>query len=117
MGSGGVTGVQVDGLYGTGNTIAGRSSHGGSAAKGLKEGLDSAHGQVGHPSVRSALSSFVTTDITDGANKLGTQLTSAGHNVSNVSATARNSDNTGAQNLSPVIGENSGINGRINRQL
>jgi len=113
----GVVGVEVESLHSTGGTIAGRAGHGHAAAKGLKEGLDAAHGSVGHPVVRAALSAFVTTDITDNANKLGTQLTSGGHNVSNVAATARDSDEDGARGLTPGITETTAIDERINRQV
>ena len=117
MGDSGVVGVEVEALHGTGGTIAGRAGHGHAAAKGLKEGLDAAHGQVGHPVVRAALSSFVTTDITDNANRLGDQLTDGGHNVSNVAATARDSDDEGARGLQPDVTGTSTISDRINRQL
>lgn len=113
----GAIGVEVDALHGTGRTISGRSSGGESAAKGLKEGLDSAGGTIGHFAVKSAMTAFVTNDVVDPANKLPVQLTDGGTNVSNVASTARDSDNEGAAALSAPIADASGYASRINRQL
>jgi hypothetical protein len=118
MGSGsGAIGVEVSGLHGTGTTISGRSSAADAAAKGLKEGLDSAGGSIGHFAVKSAVTAFVANDIVEPANKLPVQLTDGGHNVSNVASTARNSDNEGAAALRAPISDASTFNARINRQV
>ena len=53
MGSGDVTGVEVGQLHQVGTTVSGRSASGHAAAKGLKDGLDSASGALGHPIVGS----------------------------------------------------------------
>ena len=63
-------GVEVSGLHGTGRTISGRSAGGEAAAKGLKEGLHSAGGSIGHFVVSSAVTSFVSDQVLDPANKL-----------------------------------------------
>jgi hypothetical protein len=113
----GAIGVEVDALHGTGNTISARSTGAGSAAKGLMEGLDSAGGGIGHYAVKSAMTAFVTNDVMDPANKLPVQLTDGGHNVSNVAATARDSDNAGAAALTAPISGTSEVGTRINRQI
>jgi hypothetical protein len=118
-GSSDVTGVEVDGLHGTGRTIAGRSTGGQSAANGIKQGLDSASGLVGHSRIKSALTSFVTNHVIDDSNLVGHQLSAGGDNVSNVASTARSSDEEHAHALSPDVNLNSDtssdLNGRINR--
>lgn len=113
----GAIGVEVSGLHGTGSTISGRSTGADAAAKGLKEGLDSAGGSIGHFAVKSAVTAFVANDIVDAANKLPAQLVDGGHNVSNVASTARDSDNEGAAALSAPIAEATGFSSRINRQV
>jgi hypothetical protein len=113
----GAIGVEVDALYGTGRTISGRSAGAESAAKGLKEGLDSAGGGVGHFAVKSAMTAFVADQVVDPANKLPVQLTDGGANVSNVAATARDRDNEGAAALSTPIASASDYASRINRQV
>jgi hypothetical protein len=110
-------GVEVSGLHGTGRTISGRSAGGEAAAKGLKEGLHSAGGSIGHFVVSSAVTSFVSDQVLDPANKLPVQLTDGGINVSNVASTARDSDNEGAAALSSPISESSSFSARINRQV
>lgn len=102
-GSSDVVGLEVDALHGTGTRISGRAAGGGSAARGLLTGLDSAHPRMGHPLVRSALSTFVTTEVMDLAHHLATNVSAAGHHVSNVAATGRDSDNDGARGLSPDL--------------
>lgn len=99
-----VVGLDVDGVHHTGGTISGRAAGGGTAARRLVAGLDSAHGGLGHPSVRQALQTYLTTDVTDHAHHLAANITAAGHDVSNVAATARNSDDEGAHDLAPVLG-------------
>lgn len=117
--SGDVTGVEVEGLHGTGRTVAGRSTGGQSAANGIKHGLDSASGSVGHGRVKSALTTFVTNHVIDDSNLVGHQLTAAGDNVSNVASTARSTDEEGAHVLSTEVNlssdQSSDLNGRINR--
>ena len=113
----GAIGVEVSALHGTGTTISGRSTAADAAAKGLKEGLDSAGGSIGHFAVKAAVAAFVANDIVEAANKLPVQLEDGGHNVSNVAATARDSDNEGAAALSAPISEASGFSARINRQV
>lgn len=119
MGSGDVTGVQVDGLHGAGRTVAGRSTGGQSAANGLKHDLDSASGSVGHARVKSALTAFVTNNVIDDSNVVGHQLTAGGDNVSNVASTARSSDEESARSISAEVnatsGEADGLRNRINR--
>ncbi len=113
----GAIGVEVDALHGTGRAISARSSGGGAAARGLMEGLDSAGGTVGHFAVKSAMGAFVTDNVMDPATKLPVQLTDGGHNVSNVAATSRESDNAGAAALNAPISGTSEIGSRINRQI
>lgn len=113
----GAIGLEVDALHGTGTTISARSTSGGAAAKGLMQGLDSAGGTVGHHAVKSALTAFVTNDVMDPATKLPVQLTDGGHNVSNVAATARDSDNAGAAALAAPVSGTSEIGARINKQI
>jgi hypothetical protein len=117
MGSSGVTGVEVGALNGVGSTVAGRSASGSSAAKGLKEGLDSASGSMGHPIVSAAITGFVNNHVLDASGKLGTLLTSAGHNISNVAATARASDEQGAADLKAGISGTTSVSARINGQI
>lgn len=62
-----VVGVEVEQLHQRGSTIDSRSTNGGSTARRLLTGLDSAYSQVGHPVVRSALRVFLQTDIVDRA--------------------------------------------------
>ncbi|MDX6278873.1 MAG: hypothetical protein QOJ72_3001 [Nocardioidaceae bacterium] len=113
----GAIGVEVTGLHGTGRTISGRSAGGEAAAKGLKEGLHTAGGSIGHFVVRSAVTSFVSDEVVEPANKLPVQLADGGVNVSNVASTARESDNDGAAALSSPIADSSGFSARINRQV
>ena len=115
--SGDVTGVEVGQLYRVGTTMSGRSDSGNAAAKGLKEGLDSASGLLGHPKVGQALTGYVTDHVLDDSAKLGNLLTNGGHNVSNVASTARGSDEAGASNLSTPIAGASEVGNRINRQI
>jgi hypothetical protein len=110
-------GMDADGLHGTGKNISGRSTGGASAARGLKNGLDSATGKVGHVSVRNALATFVTERVLDQANRLPVQLESGGHNVADVAATARDADNEKAADLARPISHSSGIGDRINKAL
>ena len=116
-GSSDVTGVEVGQLHNVGTKVSGRSDSGHSAAKGLKEGLDSASGSLGHPIVGTALTSFVTDHVLDDSGKLGNLLTDGGHNVSNVASTARNSDEQGGANLTAPVAESSEVGDRINRQV
>ncbi|KQV74930.1 hypothetical protein ASC61_07925 [Aeromicrobium sp. Root344] len=116
-GSSDVTGVEVGQLHKVGTTVSGRSTSGHAAAKGLKEGLDSASGGLGHPIVGTALTSFVNDHVLDDSGKLGNLLTDGGHNVSNVASTARNSDEAGAANLATPISTTSEVGDRINRQV
>ena len=113
----GALGIEVDALHGTGSTISARSTGGSAAAKGLMQGLDSAGGSVGHHAVKSAMTAFVTNDVMDPATKLPVQLDDGGHNVSNVAATARDSDNAGAAALAAPISGTSDVGTRINRQI
>lgn len=99
-----VIGLDVDGLHRTGATIAGRAAAGGAVARRLVTGLDSAHGGLGHPSVRQALQTYVTNDVNEHARHLEATITAAGHDVSNVAATGRNSDQEGAHGLAPLLG-------------
>ncbi|KQY56052.1 hypothetical protein ASD11_16410 [Aeromicrobium sp. Root495] len=116
-GSSNVTGVDVDGLHGTGRKIAGRSEGARAAARGLSTGLDSASGTVGHGRIKSALSSFVTDHLVDDSNQLGVHLDTGGNNVSNVASTARSNDEEGARALQADIGLDTEIGDRINRQV
>ncbi|RYJ05245.1 MAG: hypothetical protein EON52_12580 [Actinomycetales bacterium] len=116
-GSSNVTGVDVDGLHGTGRTIAGRSEGARAAARGLSNGLDSASGSVGHGRIKSALSSFVTDHLVDDSNLLGVQLDNGGNAVSNVASTARSSDEEGARALQTDVGSDTEIGDRINRRV
>lgn len=100
--SGSVAGVDVPVVYDTGKTISGRSQSGGASATGLKTGLSTAGANLGHPRLKAAATGFVTNHVMDNANKLPGLLTSAGHNVSNVGATARDSDNEGARVVEPL---------------
>lgn len=113
---GDVVGVEVEGLYATGKTIAGRSGHGESQAAGLQHGLVGASGTVGHPIVRSALSGFVDDHVMGKAAEIGVMLTSGGHNVSNVAATASDSDQEAATALTTPISTTDTLGQRINRQ-
>lgn len=115
--SGDVAGVEVGQLHKVGTTVSGRSDTGQSAAKGLKEGLDSASSGLGHPIVGTALTSFVNDHVLDDSGKLGNLLTDGGHNVANVASTARNSDEEGGANLAAPIAESSEVGDRINRQV
>jgi len=119
MGSGDVTGIEVDGLKGAGRTVAGRSSGGQSAADGLKYGLDSASESVGHGRVKSALSNFVTDNVLSDSALVGHQLTAGGNNISNVASIARSSDQENAHSLAAEVnstsGEADGLRSRINR--
>ena len=119
MGTGDVTGVEVDGLHGTGRKISGRSTGGQAAANGLKQGLDSASGSVGHGRIKSALTTYVTNHVIDDSNLVGHQLTAGGDNVSNVASTARSGDEEGAHSLANEVNLNSDtstdLNNRINR--
>ena len=117
MGSGGVTGVNVGQLYKVGTTVSGRSESGHAAAKGLKEGLDSAKGSLGHPIVGAALSGYVTDHVLDPSGKLGNLLTAGGENVSNVASTARGSDEQAAADLQTPVSGTSEVGNRINRQI
>ena len=81
------------------------------------EGLDSAGGGIGHYAVKNAMTAFVTNDVMDPATKLPVQLQDGGHNVSNVAATARDSDNAGAAALTSPISGASEVGTRINRQI
>lgn len=114
MGSGHVTGVEVDNLHRTGGTIKGRAEGGRVAATGLKTGLDSASGAVGHGLVKGALTDFVTNHMLDDSNLLGHQLENGGSNIEFVAATAQSEDTEGGRNMQTTIGENSGISDRIN---
>jgi hypothetical protein len=117
MGSGDVTGVEVGQLYKVGSTVSNRADSGNAAAKGLKEGLDSAQGSLGHPIVGAALSGYVTDHVLDPSGKLGNLLTDGGHNVSNVASTARSSDEQAAANLQTPLSSTSEVGDRINRQI
>jgi hypothetical protein len=117
MGSGDVTGVEVGRLYEVGTTVSGRAESGNAAAKGLKEGLDSAKGSLGHPIVGAALSGYVTDHVLDPSGKLGNLLTDGGHNVSNVASTARSSDEQAAANLQAPVSGTTDVGSRINRQI
>lgn len=121
MGSGDVTGVEVEGLHATGRTVAGRSTGGQSAANGLKHGLDSASGTVGHGRIKSALTAYVTNHVVDDSNLVGHQLTAGGNNVSNVASTARSSDEEGAHTVGVEVNLTSdtstGLSSRINRAV
>ena len=116
MGSGDVTGVEVDNLHRTGGTIKGRSEGGRVAANALKTGLDSASGAVGHGRVKGALSTFVTNHVIDDSNLLGHQLDNAGANVEYVAATAQSEDQEAGRELQATIGENTSISDRINHR-
>jgi hypothetical protein len=116
-GSSDVTGVEVGQLHKVGTKVSGRSTGGHAAAKGLKEGLDSASSGLGHPIVGTALTSFVTDHVLDDSGKLGNLLTDGGHNVSNVASTARGSDERGGANLTAPVAESSEVGDRINRQV
>lgn len=109
--------MSASGLHQTGRTISGRSESGGSAASLLKQGLDSGSGTVGHHSIKSAMSRFVTNRILDSSIKLPVQLDSGGVNVSNVAGVARDDDNERATRLSGPIGGSTGISGYINWQV
>ncbi|HWU23154.1 MAG TPA: hypothetical protein VN088_16570 [Nocardioides sp.] len=98
-----VVGFDVEALHHTGATVTARAAAGGTAARRLVTGLDSAHGGLGHPSVRQALQSFLTTDVTHHAHHLAADITAAGHDVSNVAATGRNSDDEAARDLAPHL--------------
>lgn len=117
MSSGAVTGVEVGQLYKAGTNVSGRAESGHAAAKGLKEGLDAAKGSLGHPIVGAALTGFVTDHVLDASGKLGNLLTAAGHNVSNVASTARNSDEDAAADLRTPITGASTVGNRINQQI
>ncbi len=116
-GSSNVTGVEVGSLYKVGTTVSGRSTSGHAAAKGLKEGLDSASGAMAHPVLSAALTNYVTQHVLDPSTKLGSLLTDGGNNISNTAATARNSDDNAAASLQTPVGGTSEIGGRINRQI
>lgn len=109
--------MEVTGLYGTGRTVSGRSTHGGAAARRLLSGLDSAGGGIGHPAVKGALASYVADHLLDHATKLPGQLEAGGHNVSSVAVTAQDGDNAGAAALRAPIGTSSGLGDRINREI
>ena len=113
----GAIGVEVDGLYGTGKTISARAAGGGAAAKGLKDGLESAGGGVGHSSVKGALSRFVRDHVDGHVVNLPRQVDEGGHRTSGVAATARDSDNAGAAALTAPIAGASEMANRINRQI
>ncbi len=104
--------ADVDGLFGQGRKIAGRSGAGGSSAKGLRDGIDSAAGTVGHPLVRSGMASFLS-GVTDAANSFGCQIQGGGDNVSSVASTIREQDNEGAHGLQPSVTECTEIEARI----
>ncbi len=107
--------MHVDGLHGVGRTTSSRSSGAQSSSKGLKEGLDGA--TMGHPTVVGALSTFVTGDIVDHANKLPVQVDNAGVNVSNVASTSRDYDNEAGAGLKQPVARSAGDFAHINRQL
>jgi len=109
--------MEVTGLYGTGRSVSGRSTHGGAAARRLLSGLDAAAGGIGHAIVKGALASYVADHLLDHATKLPSQLEAGGHNVSGVAATARDGDNAGAAALRAPIGASSGLGDRINREI
>lgn len=119
MGTGDVTGIEVDGLHGTGRKVAGRSSGGQAAANGLKQGLDAASGSVGHGRIKSALTTYVTNHVIDDSNLVGHHLTAGGDNISNVASTGRSSDEENAHSLAAEVNLNSDassdLNNRINR--
>jgi len=117
MGSSDVTGVEVGQLYKVGTTVSGRAESGRAAAKGLKEGLDSAKGVMGHPIVGAALGGYVTDHVLDPSGKLGNLLTDGGRNVSNVASTARGSDEQAAADLKAPVSGTSDVGNRINRQI
>lgn len=116
-GSSDVTGVEVGQLHQVGKTVSGRSATGRAAAKGLKEGLDSATGLLGHPIVSAALTGFVSDHVLDPSNKFANLLEDGGNNVANVASTARSSDESAAANLQTPVSGTSSINDRINRQI
>lgn len=109
--------MEVTGLYNTGKKISGRSANGGSAAKGMREGLDTAGGKVGHSRVRNALAAFVTDNVLDQANQLPVHLENGGNSVSRVPATARDEDTSKAAGLKAPIAGAESYSGRINRQV
>ncbi|MFI5429963.1 hypothetical protein [Aeromicrobium sp. UC242_57] len=116
-GSGDVTGVEVGQLHQVGKTVSGRSASGRAAAKGLKEGLDSATGLLGHPIVGAALTGFVSDHVLDPSNKFDNLLEDGGNNVANVASTARASDENAGSNLQTPVAGASDISSRINRQV
>lgn len=98
-----LVGLEVEALHRRGGTTTGRAASGGSAASRLVSGLDTAQGQIGHPSVRRALSAYLTSEITDHAHHLASTVTAAGHHVANVASTGRASDEAAARGLAPDL--------------
>jgi len=117
MGSGDVTGVEVDQLHTVGRTIGGRAGGGRAAARNLGTGLDSASGGIGHAVVKGAISKYVSDHLVDDGILLGHQLEAGGANVANVAATARAGDEQAAHDLQSVIAPTTDLNDRINRQV
>ena len=117
MGSGDVTGVNVEQLHGAGRTIGGRAGGGRAAARNLGTGLDTASSGIGHAVVKGAISKFVTDHLVDDGILLGHQLEAGGANVSNVASTARATDEESARELQTVIRPTTDISDRINRQM
>ena len=114
MGGGSHIGANVDGLHKTGGRIAGRSDRGHSAGSNLAPNLDASGKAVGHASIAAALKKFVDAGVIDNGNRLGSQITAAGNNVSNVSATVRNEDNEGARTVHASAAQDTSIADRIN---
>lgn len=117
MGGSNVVGANVDGLHSTGGKISGRSGGGSSAARSLRNNLDTTSSSVGNGRLKGAITSFVTNGVIDSSNRLGSQLTAAGTNVSNVAATVRNEDEEGARTVQADVSTNSAVSDRINRNV
>ncbi len=115
MGGSNVVGANVDGLHSTGGKISGRSGGGSSAARSLRNNLDTTATSVGHGRLKGAITAYVTNGVIDSSNRLGTQLTAAGNNVSNVAATVRNEDEEGARVVQSNVSSDSAVADRINR--
>lgn len=112
--SGSHVGANVDSLHKTGGKISGRSAGGSTAAQNLSENLRTSGTSVGHGRLKGAISTFVSTGALADGRQLGTQVTAAGNNVSNVAATVREEDNEGARTVNTSTAQDTSIADRIN---
>lgn len=104
----GYVGVDVDGVGTTADAIGKKAPNANTHAKGLQRTLDDASNGIGHPVVKGALAGFVTSSVTDTANKLGHNVQASGRHVKNVSTTTYNVDVEGGAEVGRQAGATEG---------